>query len=118
MNVERFRERLLDERRRVTDAIEYLSGEQEGASEDETSDVRLDDHIADNATETFDREIDHSLGANAVAVLAAIDRALARIDEGTFGVCARCGQPIGEERLEAVPYATLCIDCKRLEERS
>ena len=41
----------------------------------------------------------------------------ADIDDGTFGTCGRCGKPISEERLEAMPYATLCIECKRLEER-
>jgi DnaK suppressor protein len=50
-------------------------------------------------------------------VLAAIDSALRRIDEGSFGTCERCEQPIAEARLEAMPYATKCIDCKRLEER-
>jgi RNA polymerase-binding protein DksA len=50
-------------------------------------------------------------------VLAAIDAALQRIDEGTFGTCRTCGKPIGEDRLEALPYTTQCIDCKRREER-
>jgi DnaK suppressor protein len=42
---------------------------------------------------------------------------LLRIEAGTFGTCGRCGKPIAEERLEAIPYANRCIDCKRLEER-
>ena len=50
-------------------------------------------------------------------LLKKIDKALQRIDEGTFGVCRTCGKPIGEERLAAIPYATQCIDCKRKEER-
>ena len=66
---------------------------------------------------TVDREIDYSLEENESAVLAAIDAALARIDDGTYGRCERCGQEIEEERLEALPYATLCIDDKRREER-
>jgi DnaK suppressor protein len=51
-------------------------------------------------------------------VLAEIDAALRRIDDGTFGACAVCGAPIGEERLEAVPYARLCIEDKRALERA
>ena len=47
-------------------------------------------------------------------MLAAIDKALAKIEDGTYGTCERCGKPIGAERLEALPYAELCIDCKRL----
>jgi len=43
-----------------------------------------------------------------------VDRALAKIPAGTYGTCERCGQPIAEERLEAIPWAMLCIDCKRL----
>jgi DnaK suppressor protein len=62
--------------------------------------------------------LDDGLGENAEHVLAEIDAALQRIDEGTFGTCAACGGPIGEERLEAVPYATLCIDDKRALERA
>jgi DnaK suppressor protein len=47
----------------------------------------------------------------------AINDALKRIEDGTYGICANCGKPIGEERLAAIPWATHCIDCKRLEER-
>ena len=47
----------------------------------------------------------------------AIDAALQRIEAGTYGKCVNCGAPIPEERLEAMPWATLCIDCKRKEER-
>ena len=61
--------------------------------------------------------MDYSLEENSAHVLDEIDAALARIDDGSYGTCSRCGKPIGEERLEAMPYATLCIDCKRLEER-
>jgi RNA polymerase-binding protein DksA len=118
VNVDHFRGRLLEERRRVADAIQYLHEENHGSIEDETQEVRIDDHIAETASVTLDREIDYSLEENAEHVLEAIDRALERIEAGTFGACARCGRPIGEERLEAIPYATLCIECKRLEERA
>jgi RNA polymerase-binding protein DksA len=50
-------------------------------------------------------------------VLSEIDEALKRIEAGTFGTCRTCGKPIGEERLEALPYTTQCIDCKRKAER-
>jgi DnaK suppressor protein len=43
-----------------------------------------------------------------------VDRALAKMDAGTYGTCERCGKPIAEERLEAIPWALLCIDCKKL----
>jgi DnaK suppressor protein len=117
VNIDRFRDLLLEERRRVAAAIDYLHEENPGSMEDETQEVRIDNHLAENASVTLDREIDYSLEENAENVLAAIDEALRRIGEGSFGVCARCGKPIGEARLEAIPYATKCIDCKRLEER-
>lgn len=113
MNVERFRELLLEERKRVSDSIEYLRHENSGSMEDEVPETGL----ADTATVTVDREMDFSLEENSHQILGEIDAALERIESGTFGKCARCDRPIAEERLEAMPYATLCIECKRLEER-
>jgi DnaK suppressor protein len=117
VNTERFRDILEEERTRVASAIDYLHDENPSTFEDEEEET-FDNHLADSATVTFTREMDYSLEENAGHVLAAIDEALRKIDDGTFGLCARCGQPIAEERLEAMPYATKCIDCKRLEERA
>jgi RNA polymerase-binding protein DksA len=61
--------------------------------------------------------MEQSLEENAEHLLASIDAALKRVEVGTYGICERCGRPIGDERLEALPYATKCIECKRLEER-
>jgi DnaK suppressor protein len=113
----RFRDELLAERRRVLDAIEYLHKENPGSLEDETEEMPIDNHLAETATATLDREIDYTLEENSEHVLAAIDSALARIEDGTFGRCVTCGKEIGEERLAAIPWATQCIDCKRKEER-
>ena len=117
VDVEVFRQVLLEERRRVIDAIEYLHEENPGSMEDEGAEVPLDNHLAETATLTLDREIDYTLEENSAQVLAEIDTALARIEAGTFGICAHCGRPISIGRLEALPWATLCIDCKREEER-
>ena len=114
---ERFRSLLLEERERVQNAIAYLHEENPGTITEGEEEETFDNHLGDAATITLNRELDYSLEGNAEHVLAAIDEALTRIDEGTFGTCARCGKPIAEERLEARPYATKCIDCKRLEER-
>jgi RNA polymerase-binding protein DksA len=113
VNVERFRTLLVDERRRVSDASDNLHHENAGSMDDEAPETG----DADTATVTVDREMDYSLEENSVHVLREIDGALERIENGTFGLCTRCGKQIGEERLEAMPYATLCIECKRLEER-
>jgi len=114
VDVERFKELLVEERRRVVDAIEYLHKENPGSIEDETDDETTDNHIAETATVTVDREIDYTLEENSEHVLAEIEGALERIEEGTYGVCVNCGKPIAEERLAAIPWATYCIDCKRL----
>ena len=120
VETERFREMLLTERERVRAAIEHLHSENPGSLHDETGELvssSADNHLADMATATFDREIAETLENNEEAVLAAIEAALRRIDEGTYGVCQRCGRQIAPERLEALPYAELCIDCKREMER-
>jgi YteA family regulatory protein len=118
IDTNRFRELLLDERRRVTAAIENLHEDHPGSMNDETGeDAVYDNHLADVATETYDRELDYTLEENAEHVLADIDAALKRIDDGTYGICTNCGRPIPEERLEARPYATLCIGCQRERER-
>jgi RNA polymerase-binding protein DksA len=117
MNTDRYRDILLEERTRVTAAINHLHEDNSGSIEDETEEETYDNHLADSATATLNREIDYTLEANAGHVLQAIDAALQRIEAGTFGTCGRCSKPIAEERLEAIPYANRCIDCKRLEER-
>jgi RNA polymerase-binding protein DksA len=117
VDVDRFRELLVEERRRVLDAIEYLHKENPGSIEDETDDETTDDHLAETATATLDREIDYTLEENSENVLSSINGALARIEQGTYGICVTCGKPISQERLAAIPWATQCIDCKRLEER-
>jgi DnaK suppressor protein len=91
----------------------------EGSLTEETGDIAVGsgDHLADSATETFMRELDGGLEENADHLLDEVEAALRRIEDGTFGTCVACGKPIAEERLEAIPYATLCIDDKRALER-
>jgi RNA polymerase-binding protein DksA len=118
LDLERFRRVLEGERARLQHAAQAVH--HEGSLVEETGDLAIGsgDHLADSATETYMRELDEGLEENAGHVLIEIEAALGRIDAGTYGVCAACGGPIGEERLEAVPYATLCIDDKRAFERS
>jgi RNA polymerase-binding protein DksA len=118
IDTDHFRQRLLDERKRVVDAIENIHTENPGSMGEETEELSFqDNHMGDVATATFDREMASTLEDNSNHVLAEIDAALARIDNGTYGKCERCGNPIGAERLEALPWATLCIEDKRRQER-
>jgi RNA polymerase-binding protein DksA len=113
LDLDRFRSELESERERLTAAREAVNHTSSLA--DETGDLSTGpgDHLADNATETFMRELDGGLEEHAEHIIGEIDAALQRIENGTYGTCAICGKSIGEERLEAVPYATLCIDDAR-----
>jgi RNA polymerase-binding protein DksA len=118
VDVDRFREALLEERKRVQAALDNLHEENSGSLLDESGEeAGYDNHIGDTATVTYDRELDYTLEENEERVLADIDAALKRIDDGTYGICTNCGKQILEERLEARPWATLCIDCQREQER-
>ena len=75
------------------------------------------DDQADAGTKTFEREHELSLANNSRDLLAQVDRALCRLDNGTYGVCENCGEPVGKARLQAFPRATLCVTCKQREER-
>jgi RNA polymerase-binding protein DksA len=111
-----FRERLEAERQRVQEAIDYLHKENPGSLEDETGELvsgSADNHPADTATETVDREIDYTLEENSTNVLREIEAALERIDAGTYGICETCGRPIEPERLEHLPWTTQCADDAR-----
>ena len=112
-----FKQRLQEERQRAQEALDYIHEENRSQLEDEREEIQSDNHPGDMATSTFDRELDYTLEENVERALAAIDAALQRIEDGTYGLCGSCGQPIGAERLEALPWTTQCIDCKRREER-
>jgi RNA polymerase-binding protein DksA len=115
-----FRTRLETERERVRAAVQFLHEDNSHSLEDDTGEINssgADNHLGDTASATYDRELEQGLEEGAEELLGKIDAALRRIDDGTYGICENCGQPIGEERLEAMPWATLCIDCKRREER-
>ena len=73
--------------------------------------------LADIAADDIDRKTLEALGSQEVKRLQLIESALARIENRKYGVCARCSKKIPRERLEAIPYALLCIDCKSSEER-
>ena len=75
------------------------------------------DDQADAGSKTFEREHEMSLAKNARDMLEQVDHALARIVDGSYGVCENCGKPIGKYRLQAFPRATLCRTCKEAEER-
>jgi RNA polymerase-binding protein DksA len=117
IDTERIRQTLTQERQRIQAALDNLHEENPGSLTDETGeDAVYDNHLADTATVTYDRELDYTLEENAEQMLAQIDAALQRIDDGSFGRCSNCSKEIAPARLEARPWATLCIDCQRSRE--
>src|SRR6266540_6746675 len=107
VDTESLRQRLVDERQRGLDAIDNIHAENPGSIGEETEELGFhDNHLGDIATATFDREMASTLEENSTHVLVEIDAALGRIENGTYGVCQRCGESIGGERLEALPWAT------------
>jgi DnaK suppressor protein len=107
------REALLAERATYEKQIDELKAEaQELVEEMEPGDIQFDEESGEGGTTSVDRELDLVLSAQASAVIEDIDQALAKIDAGTYGICENCGQLISKARLEALPYARLCIQCK------
>ena len=108
-------------RRRLEAELAELEGqraeleESMGASlADATGEVGFDEEFADAGSFTFQRERDLSLVGNARDLIDKVEHALARIDAGSFGRCEACGAAIEAERLDALPYATLCLaDARR-----
>jgi RNA polymerase-binding protein DksA len=75
------------------------------------------DDQADTGTKNITREHELALAANAREMLEQTERALDRLDAGTYGLCENCGDPIGKARMQAFPRATLCVECKQKQER-
>jgi len=115
---ERYKKLLLKKKEEVLAAMkrieqDTLSQSQRDASGD-LSGYTL--HMADTATDSYDREFSLGLATNAQEILYEIDEALKRIEEKRFGECLTCSKPIARRRLTAIPYAGLCVECQSKEE--
>jgi DnaK suppressor protein len=113
-------EELKEVRRQLATEIHELTQEiAKAETEIASSDVTdgAGDDQADAGARTYEREREIALTLNSRDLVAQNERAIARIDAGTYGVCESCHQPIGKERLQAFPRATLCVACKQREER-
>jgi DnaK suppressor protein len=104
---------LMRERSTYLEQAASLKAEAESLVEEmEPGDIQFDDESGEGGTVTVDRERDLALSAQALAAVEEIGHALAKMDNGTYGICENCGRLIPKARLEALPYARLCIDCK------
>ncbi len=110
--------RLVQERAELQTQLKDLEEATFSDNQSESSgDLTGDEEYADAGSATFERELDLSLVNNVADLVERIDKALAKFDEGTYGLCDRCGRPIEKARLRALPYANLCLADKQAEER-
>ena len=118
MDPQHVRDRLTEERKRLQGITEDLAGVKGESQEDSLQELTsYDQHQADVATETFDREKDISILDQVEGELAEIEHALQRLDDGSYGTCEACGKPIGDDRLEAMPATRFCVDDQAQAER-
>lgn len=119
-DLKHFRDLLLRERERVLEELEWIESNYIGKSQkDASGEVSgYSMHPADMGTDSMEMEKAYLIGAAGGEALEDIDEALRNIDKGIYGVCEACGEEIPRERLEAVPYAKLCIKCKARAEGS
>jgi RNA polymerase-binding transcription factor len=116
--LERLRAKLLEEKLRLLRQSEELAAEAEALMrEREAGDTQFDEESGEGDTVNVERERDLLLSASARQVVEEIDEALVRMKKGTYGVCKYAGRRISVERLEAIPWANVCVDCKARAER-
>jgi DnaK suppressor protein len=116
IDTDAFRTRLEEERDRLKHAVSFLHDDNRETIEEELGEISgggTDNHLADTASATYDRELDEGLEEGAQQTLDEIEAALGRIADGSYGTCEVCGEPIGAERLSAIPWARLCIADQR-----
>ena len=119
-DLERFKHILLQRREALTGSLNHMQNEAlRNTRTESTGDLSsVPIHMADVGSENFEQDLTLGLIESEEEELRQIDAALERIENGTFGICERCGKQIPKARLNAIPYATMCIDCKRAEEEA
>lgn len=114
-----FKKRLLTLRESISEEIRRLGEDSIKKSQrDATGDLSAYTfHMADVASDSYDREFSLDLVSGEQKVLYQVDEALKKIEEGTYGVCEACGEKISKERLKAIPYTKLCRKCQQNTEK-
>ena len=115
IDTDRFRADLEQARERLQKVIEHhdIGGASMLEETGELMSSSADNHLADTASETYERELDEGIEEDAREQLRNVEAALERIDAGGYGMCEVDGEPIPVERLEAVPWTTLCVEHAR-----
>jgi len=118
--IQKLKAQLEQERVKIAEGLNHIERDNLNRSQrDASGDLSgYSFHMADMATDNFDREFSLDIASGEQTLLNRIDEALGKIKEGTFGVCENCQKLISMKRLKAVPYAKLCIKCKEDEEKN
>ncbi len=106
-----FREKLVEKQRQLVEEVGKSALYAQGQEDDSIKD------LGDQANNAYNREFLFELGNGDRRLLKEVVSALRKIEDGSFGTCERCGEPIAEKRLEALPFARYCINCQRLVEK-
>lgn len=114
--LESLRLHLEEELGRLEAEVQHLEGLERDTLSEASGENAYRDHMADQGSATFERELDMTLEENLRRALGEVRAALGRIEAGTYGSCERCGATIPEERMQAVPTASLCVTCKAEDE--
>ena len=117
---EQYRKMLLKIKERLTEDIKHISQDTLSKSQKEAcgdiSGYTL--HMADVATDAYDREFSLGLASNDRDALIQINDSLKRIEEGKYGSCEQCGKPIAKTRLKALPFTPSCLKCQQAQEKA
>ena len=118
-DLDRFRKILMDIRGKISGDLKHLEGDSLNTNQrDSSGDLSgYSFHMADMATDNFDREFTLGLASNEQQILNMIDAAIRKIDDGTYGACEECSKGIPMKRLIAMPHAPLCIKCQEIQEK-
>lgn len=116
---EKYRQILMKERERLSSDMGHIKEDHiQKSQKDSTGELSgYSIHMADMSSDDYDRGVALGIFTQEQEILYLIDEALKRMDEGTFGVCEVCDKAISTKRLDAVPYATLCIQCQSDQEK-
>jgi DnaK suppressor protein len=115
-----FKKLILKQREEITEEIKRISEDVlKKSPKDASGDISgYTYHIADVATDTFDREFSLKIATDEYNLLYELDEALKRLEEDTYGICEACKKPIAKTRLKVIPYTRLCIKCQKAKEKT
>ncbi|MCM8763821.1 MAG: TraR/DksA C4-type zinc finger protein [Candidatus Omnitrophica bacterium] len=114
-----FKDALLKERERILKSISHLEeNTQQGSRGNISQSAGVPTHIADLGTDAFEKDLDLNLTSSELELLEKIEESLKKIEEKKYGICETCNKPIPKARLRAVPYAKLCIQCQKAQEKA